>query len=98
MNLRGYHYKNMAAAYQQLTMESEKEQYLADAEKWFRLVHSVDGEDAAAWNGLGSVFLMRCEVDQGEEYILTALEFNPDYEAAKRDLEKVPAFRAWCNR
>jgi hypothetical protein len=98
MNLRAYHYKNMAMSLLRLEMDSEMEDYLVEAERWFRLVHSVDPENAAAWNGLGSVYLLRCEIDEGEAFIKKALELNPNYAAAERDLEKVPQFRNWCDR
>jgi tetratricopeptide (TPR) repeat protein len=98
LNLRGYHHKNFAIEYQRLSMDEKADEHLDIAEKSFRLILSLDEEDAGAWNGLGSVYILRCELDQAEEYIRIALDINPEYGPARRDLDRIPAFREACNR
>lgn len=98
LNLDGYHHKNVALLYRQLDMRGEDfAGQLTEAEKSFQLVLSLATEDPGAWNGLGSVYLLRCQLEKGEEYIRRALEIKPDYDAAMRDLEAIPAFERYCN-
>ena len=88
----------MAMEYQRLSMDDKVDENLSAAEDYFWLIISLDEEDAGAWNGLGSVYMLRCELDRAKEYIEKALEINPEYGAARRDLERIPDFRDFCNR
>ena len=53
----------------------------------FEIIRQQQPEDPAAWNGLGSVALLRGEPDHALVYIDRALEIEPDYAAAKHDRE-----------
>lgn len=92
LNLDGYHHKNVAWQYQELSMSDQKMDELTEAEQSFRLVISLDDRNAVAWNGLGNVYLLRCNREKAEEYIQTALEINPEYPAAKHDLAIIPSY------
>lgn len=86
LNLKGYHHKNVAMEYQRLSMSESADEHLDIAEKTFRLILTQDENDANAWNGLGSVYMLRYKPDQAEAYIRKALEINPEHSGAKHDL------------
>jgi Flp pilus assembly protein TadD len=67
---------------------------LNEAEMAFKLVLSVDSEDPGALNGLGSVYILRGNLDLAESYVRRALEILPDYEAAKQDLALIERLKA----
>jgi tetratricopeptide (TPR) repeat protein len=88
LNLKGYNFKNRAM----LSPEKAPEA-LADAERAFHAVLAVEPEDPSAWNGLGSVAILRGDLDGAEEYIHKALRILPDYPAARHDLRIIEAQR-----
>ena len=50
-------------------------------------------KDPGALNGLGSVSILRNDLDRGERYIRRALEIAPGYSAAKHDLRLIERLR-----
>ncbi len=81
LNLKGYNCKNRA-----MLSPNQAPDQLANAEKLFRSVLAAEPEDPSAWNGLGSVAILRGDLDDAETYIRRALKILPDYPAAKHDL------------
>ena len=51
----------------------------------FEAICERDPGDPSAWNGLGSMALLRHEPHKPLQYIERALELDPNYEAAKHD-------------
>ena len=82
LNLNGYNFKNRA-----LLFPEKASAELADAEKLFHAVLAAEPNDPSAWNGLGSVAILRGNFDDAETYIRRALKILPDYPAAKHDLK-----------
>ena len=89
LNLKGYLFKNWAITYRSLSMDNKAVEQIDDAEKIFRIVLSIDADNASALNGLGSVYFMRGNLDRAEEYVRKALAINPNYKAAQHDLELI---------
>jgi len=89
LNLRGYMLKDWAQVSLYLGQQAEADELLREASQTFRLILKLDANDASAHNGLGSVYLIRGDLDRAEEEIRTALELKPDYSAAQHDLELV---------
>ncbi len=81
LNLKAYNGKNRA-----MLFPGQAPEELANAEKMFRAVLAVEPKDPSAWNGLGSVAILRGDFDDAETYIRRALKILPDYPAAKHDL------------
>jgi tetratricopeptide (TPR) repeat protein len=86
-NVRAYNFKNYAMVMQKLNNPEEFERALKEAEKMFEVIRQQNPDDASAWNGLGSVALLRNDPDKALNYIDMALELNPNYPAAKKDRE-----------
>jgi hypothetical protein len=89
LNLKGYLHKNWAIAYRRLEMDNRANEHLDNAEKTFRIILTIDAEDPGALNGMGSVYIMRGDLDLAEEYVRQALAIRPDYPAAQNDLELI---------
>jgi tetratricopeptide (TPR) repeat protein len=87
--IRGFFHKNKAMALRDLKRAHEFEQALDQAERIFRTIGQERPDEAAAWNGLGSVESLRGNLEQALRYIDRALEIDPDYEAALADREEV---------
>ena len=83
-NLQGYQHKNWA-----MVDRVQAADRLVKAEEMFRNVLAVEPRDASALNGLGSVALLRGDLDVSLSYILQALLQEPDYPAAWHDLDTV---------
>ena len=81
LNLKGYNGKNRA-----MLFPAQAPEALANAEQMFRSVLAAEPRDPSAWNGLGSVAILRGDLHHAETYIRRALEILPDYPAAKHDL------------
>lgn len=81
LNLKGYNFKNRA-----MLFPGQAPKELANAEKVFHAVLADEPKDPSAWNGLGSVAILRGNIDDAETYIRRALKILPDYPAAKHDL------------
>jgi hypothetical protein len=94
LNLKGCLHKNWAIQYRSLSMNDAFREQLNEAEMAFKLVLSVDSEDPGALNGLGSVYILRGNLDLAESYVRRALEILPDYEAAKQDLALIERLKA----
>lgn len=89
LNLQGYQHKNWA-----LLRPAQKDEQLDEAERLFERVLAVEPRDASALNGLGSVAILRGDLNRAEGLILRALELEPDYRAAQHDLDLVRSLRA----
>ena len=86
-NTLGYMLKNRAIVMQALGRRKEFEESLRLAEKTFAAVRDQAPEDAAAWDGLGNVYLLQGDARRALVHIERALELDPNYEAAKHDRE-----------
>ncbi len=93
LNLKGYHHKNLAIKYRDAEMGDKKDEQLKAAEETFQEILSNEADNPSALNGLGSVFILRNDLDRAEEYVRKALETAPDYPAAKHDLELIDTLR-----
>ena len=65
----------------------EFQRALAEAEKMFEIIREQKPDDPGAWNGLGSVAILKGDPESAIMYIDRALELNPNYEAARHDRE-----------
>jgi Flp pilus assembly protein TadD len=92
LELRGYMWKNWALISRKLRRDDDTERYLENAERTFKQVLNRRPTDAA-YNGLGSVYIMRGDLVSAEREIRNALRLNPNYAAAKHDLELVQRLR-----
>ena len=86
-NLRAYAFKNYAMVMRNKGKVEAFDHALDEAESMFEIVRQQQPDDPAAWNGLGSVALLRGEPDHALVYIDRALEIQPDYGAARHDRE-----------
>jgi len=87
--LRGYFHKNKAMALRDLGRAQECQAALDVADQVFSTMIQENDEDAAAWNGKGSVETLRGNFSQALAYIDRALEIAPNYQAAQSDREKI---------
>ncbi len=55
----------------------------------FQAMLQQNPQDEGAWNGLGSVALLKGDTKRALFYINRALDIKPDYEAAIHDREQV---------
>lgn len=81
LNLKGYNFKNRA-----MLFPRQAPAELANAEKVFQAILAADPKDPSAWNGLGSVAILRGDFDEAENNLRRALQILPDYPAARHDL------------
>jgi tetratricopeptide (TPR) repeat protein len=86
-NVRAYAFKNYAMVMRNRGKLEGFDHALDEAEKMFEIVRQQQPDDPAAWNGLGSVALLRGQPDHALAYIDRALEIQPNYGAAKHDRE-----------
>ena len=93
--VRGYTYKNEAMALRDLGDQDGFEQSLGRAEAVFRAMRAeTEGHTAAAYNGLGSVEVLRGRMRPGKVWIKRALKLWPDYPEALQDLQTVDSYLA----
>ncbi len=92
IELRGYMWKDWALISQKLKKTDDTEMYLRNSEKAFRRVLKRRPTEAV-YNGLGSVYIMQGDLESAEREIRNALRLNPNYAAAKHDLELVQRLR-----
>ncbi len=85
LEMRGYMLKDWALVCQDLSKTDEADQHLKAAEAAFQAVLKRQ-PSASAYNGLGSVYILRGDLDRAEQEIRRALQLEPGYEAAKHDL------------
>ncbi len=88
-NARAYTFKNYAMVMRDSQHSEEFYRALSEAERMFKAVRDQDPSDAGAWNGLGSVAMLRGEYQKALVYIDMALEIEPNYEAALQDREMI---------
>jgi tetratricopeptide (TPR) repeat protein len=84
-NLRAYAAKNYAMVMRARGNDDQFKRALSEAEKMFEAIRQQEPDDPGAWNGLGSVALLRNDPSNALNYIDRALEIRPDYEAARHD-------------
>ncbi len=90
LNLQGYQHKNWA-----MIQPDKRQEELNKAELIFNEIIAIEPRDPSALNGLGSVEILRGDLDQAEHFIRQALEQEPEYQAAKHDLELVYKIRTF---
>ena len=86
-NVRAYTFKNYAMVMRDSNHPEEFERALGEAERMFEAIRQQNPEDAGAWNGLGSVALLRHEPKKALQYIGKALDLKHDYSDAIHDWE-----------
>jgi tetratricopeptide (TPR) repeat protein len=94
--LAGYHYKNayMIENWDAIrTGEAPPSKLLEKAEGYFHQALAIEPNDPSAWNGIGNVLLFRRDLDAAEFFIKKAIEMEPRYAAAKRDLLLIERLR-----
>lgn len=84
-NLKGYHHKNVAILFRNAKLPQQRDAELQKAEKAFQNVIAVRSDDASALNGMGSVNILRGNLDVAEEFVDKALKIDPHYPEAKHD-------------
>ena len=87
--VRGYFFKNEAMAFLRLGRYAEYTTSLEAADRIFQTMINERPNDAGAWNGRGSVEIIRGNYQAALGYIDRALEINPGYEAAFHDRKMV---------
>jgi tetratricopeptide (TPR) repeat protein len=93
LNFKGYWHKNRAILYDESRRDDETNQELIDSERTFKAIIARAPEDPSALNGLGSVSIMRGDLDGAEKYIVRALAIAPNYQEAKHDLQLIKRLR-----
>ncbi len=83
--MRGYFHKNIAMAQRALNQPEEFENSINRAEQIFITMVAENPDDASAWNGMGSVNMVRGNLEKALSDIERALEIKPDYPEAISD-------------
>lgn len=83
--VRGYTHKNIAMALQRRGQPEGAEQALDEAWRTFSTAARERPGDAGAWNGMGSVCMLRGQLKQALRCIERALRLEPGYQAAIHD-------------
>ena len=68
-----------------LNRHDESKRALDEAYRTFEAVRDQNPQDAGAWNGLGSIYLLRRNPEKALQYINIALQISPNYQDAKID-------------
>jgi len=96
LNLAGYHKKNAYMIKHWAAIQARRapqDALLEEAEKFFYSALSIQPDDPSALNGLGSVLMLRRDLDAAEFFIRRALARSQvqhiPYPAAKHDLQMV---------
>jgi tetratricopeptide (TPR) repeat protein len=84
---RAYMLKNYAMIMRDQGRQADANRSLDEAAKMFAAVHEQNPNDASAWNGLGSVALLRGNPQLALQYIDQALFWQPGYPEALHDRE-----------
>jgi tetratricopeptide (TPR) repeat protein len=84
-NLAAYAWKNRAMVLRDRGNTRDATRSLAQAEQMFAAIREQNPEDAGAWNGLGSIAMLRNDPARALDYIDRALELRPDYAEARSD-------------
>lgn len=105
LNLAGYHKKNayMIKYWQAIqARQAPQDELLDESERFFYSSLSIIPNNPSALNGLGSVLLLRRDLDAAEFFIRRALvrsrEQNIPYQAAEQDLQTVLRLKAELRR
>lgn len=93
LSLKGYHHKNLAAEYSKLDMREKRDKELTKADNAFKKVIARQPKNPSALNGMGSVEILRNNLEQGEKYKRDALKVAPALPSAKRDLQRIETMR-----
>ena len=88
LNFKGYWHKNRAILYDTSNRADKKTEELNQSEQTFKAVLKTPN-DPSALNGMGSVSILRGDLDQGENYIRQALAIVPNYAEANHDLQLI---------
>lgn len=80
-----YTQKNRAMVLRVLNRPQEADRSLGEAERMFEVIRQQNPNDASAWNGLGSIALLRNDPSKALVYIDRALALDPNYKAAIHD-------------
>lgn len=101
LNLAGYHKKNayMIKHWDQIqTGQSPPDGLLEEAERFFFASLSIQPDDPSALNGLGSILLLRRDLDAAEFFVRRALGLAKQkkiaYPAAEQDLSTILRLKA----
>jgi tetratricopeptide (TPR) repeat protein len=84
-NFRAYSFKNYAMVSRDLGREDDFKSALGESERMFEAIRQQKPRDASAWNGLGSIALLRNDPKTALQYIDQALKIQPDYDLARQD-------------
>ena len=87
--VQGFCYKNEAMALRQLKHYSDAEKSLDKADQIFKALVKLNPGDFMAWHGRGNVEMLRENWQTALQDIDQAIKLHPNYQAAKRDREKV---------
>jgi tetratricopeptide (TPR) repeat protein len=107
LSLRGYIAKTLAQIAELRGDAAGREQFYAEAARFFEHVVQQDPEDASAQNGLGNVQYALGHLDAAIDAYCRAIELKPAYSAAHHDLaaayeakrKEDPARSAeWCRK
>jgi hypothetical protein len=90
-NYRAYMLKNYAMIMRDMGKTEEATRSLDEAWKMFSAILEQFPKDPGAWNGLGSVAMLRGDPQMALQYIDQALKIEPNYSYAKQDKETVLA-------
>jgi Flp pilus assembly protein TadD len=82
---RAYNLKNYAMIMRDEGHQDEANRSLDEAQKMFSAMHEQKPDDPSAWNGLGSIAMLRGEPKVALEYIDQALKIEPEYAEALAD-------------
>lgn len=93
LNLKGYHHKNRAMIYTDLNMDEKAIEEFDKAEDTYKGIITREPKEPGALKGLGSVMILRNDLDRAEVYVRRALEVAPEYPGAKLDLERIETMR-----
>lgn len=84
-NILACAHKNHAMILRVLDRPQEAERSLGEAERMFEAIRQQNPNDASAWNGLGSIALLRNDPSRALVYIDRALAIDPNYKYAIND-------------
>ena len=84
-NFRAYSFNNYAMVSRDLGREDDFKNALSESERMFEAIRQQNPYDASAWNGLGTIALLRHDPRTALQYIDRALEIQPGYNEARQD-------------
>jgi tetratricopeptide repeat protein len=87
--LEAYFLKNYGMVRRDMGQPTEAAEAFDVAAVIFESIHQQDRHDPSAWNGLGSIAMLRGDYEKALFYINQALVIAPDYKEALEDRETV---------